>query len=389
MQSLQEKNVYLDQAATSFPKPESVTQSMLHYMTQIGCNVNRGSYSAALDAEDILFDTREQLSDFFHGDDCRNTIFTANVTTSLNVILKGLLKPGDHVLVSSMEHNAVMRPLQQLKKSGVDFDRIPCDSVGQMDLDSLGGLCKNNTRAVISTHASNVFGTLQPLSEIGEFCREKGLVFIVDSAQTAGIFPIDMQEMHIDALAFTGHKSLLGPQGTGGFLLKEHMVSQIEPLLCGGTGSISHTEEMPVFMPDRFEPGTPNLPGIFGLHAALDFLNKKKTETIRSHELSLCQQFLDGLSQIKKIQVIGPKSTGNRAPVISVQIKDMEIARAAWILDQKYHIQTRVGLHCAPYAHKALGTFPEGTLRFSFGYYNTSEETEYCLRALEEICYGI
>ena len=163
MQSLQEKNVYLDQAATSFPKPESVTQSMLHYMTQIGCNVNRGSYSAALDAEDILFDTREQLSDFFHGDDCRNTIFTANVTTSLNVILKGLLKPGDHVLVSSMEHNAVMRPLQQLKKSGVDFDRIPCDSVGQMDLDSLGGLCKNNTRVVISTHASNVFGTLQPL----------------------------------------------------------------------------------------------------------------------------------------------------------------------------------------------------------------------------------
>lgn len=389
MQSLQEKTVYLDQAATSFPKPETVTQAMLHFMTNIGCSVNRGSYSAALDAEDILFDTREQLTDFFHGDDCRNTIFTANVTTSLNIILKGLLKPGDHVLVSSMEHNAVMRPLQQLKSVGVDFDRIPCDSEGQMDPDSLSGLCKKNTRAVICTHASNVFGTLQPLSEIGCFCQEKGLLFIVDSAQTAGVFPIDMQEMHIDALAFTGHKSLLGPQGTGGFLLKEHMVSQIEPLICGGTGSISHTEEMPSFMPDRFEPGTPNLPGIFGLHAALDFLKQEKTETICSHELALSGQFLDGLSQIKKIRVIGPKSTGNRAPVISVQIKDMEIAQAAWILDQKYHIQTRVGLHCAPYAHKALGTFPEGTLRFSFGYYNTSEEAEYCLRALEEICYGI
>ena len=389
MQSLSGKNIYFDSAATSFPKPESVPQAMLHFMTNIGCNVNRGSYSAALDAEDILFDTREQLTDFFHGDDCRNTIFTANVTTSLNVLLKGLLKPGDHVLVSSLEHNAVMRPLQQLKKTGVSFDRIPCDAEGYMDLDSLPGLCQKNTRAIICTHASNVFGTLQPLTELGRFCQEHGLIFIVDSAQTAGVFPVDMQNMHIDALAFTGHKSLLGPQGTGGFLLKEHMVSKIDPLLSGGTGSISHTEEIPSFMPDRFEPGTPNLPGIYGLHAALEFLAKEKTDTIRSHELALCKQFLDGLSQIKKIKITGPKNIIGRAPVVSIQIPDMDLAKAAWILDQKYSIQTRVGLHCAPHAHKALHTFPEGTLRFSFGYFNTSEEINYCLRALEEITYGI
>lgn len=378
--------IYLDQAATSFPKPDSVANAMLHYIREIGCNVNRSSYAAAYSAEDVIFDTREKLTALFHGSDCKNTIFTANVTTSLNILIKGLLRPGDHVLVSSMEHNAVMRPLQQLTKNGITFDRIPCDSMGEMDLTSLKRLLMPNTRAIIGTHASNVCGTLLPIEEIGAFCHENGLIFIVDSAQTAGLFPIDMEKMHIDALAFTGHKSLLGPQGIGGFLLAEHMISRLEPLLTGGTGSISHTEDTPDFMPDRFEPGTLNIPGIYGLNAALSYLNETGISSLRKKELSLTGLFLDGLKENKKIHLIGRPDLQNRAPVVSVRIRDMDLSRAAYQLDSVYHIQTRVGLHCAPSAHRTLQTYPTGTIRFSFGHQNTEEEVLFCLRALEEIC---
>ena len=379
-------SVYLDHAATSFPKSDAVIDAMVHYMRDIGCNVNRSSYDSAYEAEDILFETREMLCSLFHGEDCKNVIFTANVTTSLNILIKGLLKPGDHVLVSSMEHNAVMRPLTQLLHNGITFDRIPCDSCGVLDPGCMKSLLKPNTRAVITLHASNVCGTLLPVKEIGTFCHQHGLIYIVDAAQTAGAFPINMEEMHIDALAFTGHKSLLGPQGIGGFVLKEHMISKIDPLLSGGTGSISHTETIPEFMPDRFEPGTPNLPGIFGLHASLKELNPKQ---ILAAELELTARFLDGLQENSKIQIIGKDSISDRAPVVSVQIAGTELAQAAYLLDSRYHIQTRVGLHCSPSAHKTLGTYPEGTIRFSFGHRNTPEEIDYTLKALEEITHGI
>lgn len=388
MNTIPEK-IYFDQAATSFPKPDSVVDSMVFYMKEIGCNVNRGSYDSAYSAEDVVFDTREALTLFFNGDDCKNTVFTANITTSLNVLLKGLLKPGDHVLVSSMEHNAVMRPLQQLTKIGVTFDRILCDSMGNMDVSQLPKLMKKNTKAIISSHASNVCGTLLPIKEIGKFCHANGLLFLVDCAQTAGVFPIDMKEMHIDALAFTGHKSLLGPQGIGGFLLQEHMISKIEPLLTGGTGSLSHTEETPDFMPDRFEPGTLNIPGIYGLSASLSYLEKTGISNILDKELALTRLFLDGLKENKKIKIIGRPDLLDRAPVVSIQIQDMDLSQAAYQLDSAYHIQTRVGLHCAPYAHKTLHTYPTGTIRFSFGHKNTEEEICKCLHALEEICYGI
>ena len=292
------ERIYLDNASTTFPKPEAVSQAVYRYMTEAGCNINRGCYDGAYGVEETVFETRQRLANLFHGGDCKNVVFTKNVTESLNVILKGFLKPGDHVLVSAMEHNAMMRPIRQLEKCGVAFDRIPCTDTGELRLEEMEKLLRPSTKAVAMMHASNVCGTVLPVEKVGAFCRDHGLKFIVDCAQTAGVLPIDMEAMHIDALAFTGHKGLLGPQGIGGFILKEEMISQIDPLLSGGTGSISHTEEIPDFMPDRFEPGTMNLPGILGLHAGLGWLEETGIDTIRDHELELTARFLGGLEPL-------------------------------------------------------------------------------------------
>jgi len=329
------------------------------------------------------------LCSLFGGEDCRNVAFTKNVTESLNVILKGLLKPGDHVLVSSMEHNAVMRPLVQLEKQGISFSRIPCRRDGSLILEEMAPLVKKETRAVVMTHASNVCGTMMPYEQVGAFCRERGLLFIADTAQTAGVWPLDMEHMKIDALAFTGHKGLLGPQGIGGFLLSEKLLPQMESLIAGGTGSISHTEVMPDFMPDRFEAGTMNLPGIVGLHAGLGWIRETGMEQIRSHELALTRQFLEGLKSMdpyeKRLRVVGKKDTEGRTGVVSVQTVRRELAQTAYELDVQYGIMTRVGLHCAPSAHQTLGTFPTGTIRFSFGWWNTREEAALALQALDEL----
>ena len=380
--------IYLDNASTTFPTPEPVAQAVYRYMTAMGSNINRGCYDSAYDVEENVFETRQMLSDLFHGGDCKNVVFTKNVTESLNVILKGFLKPGDHVLVSAMEHNAMMRPLVQLEKQGVSFDRIPCTKTGGLMLDEMEKCLRPNTRAVAMMHASNVCGTLLPIREVGEFCQKHGLKFIVDCAQTAGAWPIDMERMHIDALAFTGHKGLLGPQGIGGFLLKEEMAPQIEPLLSGGTGSISHTEEVPDFMPDRFEPGTMNLPGILGLRAGLQWLQETGIDSVRTHELNLTAQFLDGLRPMEQaglLRFVGKHDCAGRTGVVSIQTLTRELSQAAFALDADYGIQTRVGLHCAPSAHKTLGTYPTGTIRFSFGWWNTSEHAAQALEALGEI----
>ncbi len=384
---MQNTIICFDQAATSFPKPPQVTEAVLHYMTQVGSNINRSSYTGAYGAADTVFSVRERLATRFHGDDCRNVVFTSGVTASLNILLKGLLRPGDHVLVSSMEHNAVMRPLQQLKRlNGVTFDRIPCNPDGSLDPALLPGLIKSNTRAVVTTHASNVCGTILPIEQMGAFCHRNNLLFVVDTAQTAGLLPLDMQRMHIDALAFTGHKGLLGPQGIGGFLLREGLAEELEPLLTGGTGSLSHTELTPTFMPDRFEPGTLNLPGIFGLAGALDYLDSLEEGQLLSHELALTGQFLHGLAQLPRIRVLGRQDLQDRVAVVSIQIQGLDPAQVAYELDADYGIQSRVGLHCAPSAHKTLGTYPTGTIRFSFGPYNTEEEVDRCLHALQIIC---
>ena len=381
--------LYLDNASTTFPKPKAVPEAMYHYMTRSGSNINRGCYDRAYAVEELVYETRQMLCSLFGGEDCRNVAFTKNVTESLNVILKGLLKPGDHVLVSSMEHNAVMRPLVQLEKQGISFSRIPCRRDGSLILEEMAPLVKKETRAVVMTHASNVCGTMMPYEQVGAFCRERGLLFIADTAQTAGVWPLDMERMKIDALAFTGHKGLLGPQGIGGFLLSEKLLPQMESLIAGGTGSISHTEVMPDFMPDRFEAGTMNLPGIVGLHAGLGWIRETGMEQIRSHELALTRQFLEGLKSMdpyeKRLRVVGKKDTEGRTGVVSVQTVRRELAQTAYELDVQYGIMTRVGLHCAPSAHQTLGTFPTGTIRFSFGWWNTREEAALALQALDEL----
>lgn len=380
---------YLDNGATSFPKPKEVADAVYKYMTECGSNINRGGYRAAYDVESIVFETREMLCELFNGGDCKNVVFTKNITESLNFVLKGFLQSGDHVLCSSIEHNAVMRPLVQLEKKGVSFGRIPADSNGVMDVGAIEGMIQDNTVAIVMTHASNVFGTVNPLKEVGEICKKHNIRFIVDSAQTAGILPIDMVEMNIDALCFTGHKGLLGPQGMGGFILKEDMIGLIEPLISGGTGSISHTEEIPDFMPDRFESGTMNIPGIVGLHEGVKWIIDRGLDNISAHELGLTQRFLDGLKPMADaglLKIIGLPDTKGRTGVVSIQTIKKDCAAAAFELDNNYGIMTRVGLHCAPHAHKTLGTFPEGTIRFSFGNFNTEDDVDYALRALKEIC---
>ena len=381
--------MYFDQASTSFPKAPGVAKAMYAYLTSLGTNVNRGCYEDAYAAEETVFNTRKLLAQLFHFPLTKNVILTGNITQSLNMLLKGLLRPGDHVLVSSMEHNAVMRPLVQLSRDGISFDRIPCRRDGTMILEQAEAMIRPSTKAIITLHASNVCGTHMPLAELGDICRRHHLFFLADTAQTAGIFPLDMEQLHIDGLAFTGHKGLRGPQGTGGFLISGQLADQMEPLISGGTGSVSHTEEVPSFLPDRFEPGTPNLPGIFGLHAALKELTPLSMEQIRTKELSLTGYFLEKLMELdpseKHIRIIGRKDLSMRSAVVSIQTLDEDMASVAWHLDHDYHIMTRVGLHCAPNAHKTLDTYPAGTIRFSFGPQNTNNEIDFCIRALKEI----
>ena len=403
---MEKEKIYLDNAATSFPKPEEVPKAVYDYMTKLGTNVNRGGYATAYDTESVVFECRELIGALFHAPDYKNVVFTRNITESLNVVLKGLLHSGDHVIVSSMEHNAVMRPIRQLEKKGVNFTRAQCESDGSLKPEKLLSCLRPDTKAVVMTHASNVFGTMLPIEEVGNFCKENGLVFILDSAQTAGVFPIDMEKMHIDILCFTGHKGLLGPQGIGGFILRDELVLKIEPLISGGTGSLSNVETVPEFMPDRFEAGTPNLPGIFGLHAALNWLRKlgekslsaelfttehcfsAALEKISEHELHLTEEFLTLLEPLEKeakLKIIGKKDTEMRTGVVSIQTLTRELSDTAFQLDTRYGIMTRVGLHCAPSAHKTMGTYPTGTIRFSFGRANTIEDVKTAANALKEL----
>lgn len=385
------KQYYLDNASTSFPKPAPVAEAVYQYMTGIGANVNRGGYESAYSAAEMVFECRQLLADLFGAEDCKNVVFTKNITESLNFVLKGFLKPGDHILVSAMEHNAMMRPVVQLAKQGVEFDRMPCREDGSLILEEVEKLIKPNTRAICMLHASNICGTVLPAKEVGEICAKHGLKFILDVAQTAGVMDVKMDEMHIDALCFTGHKSLLGPQGIGGFILKEEMIPLIEPLISGGTGSLSHSEEVPDFMPDRFEPGTVNLPGIMGLRAALLWHQEQEKGSVLAHELALTEAFLKGIQPLEEaglIKIAGKKNCDGRLSVVSIQSTQTDPAELAFRLDSEYGIMTRVGLHCAPNAHKTLGTYPEGTVRFSFGFSTQMEEIEYAVKAIGEILNG-
>lgn len=385
------QKIYLDQAATSFPKAPGTADAVYRYMTECGCSVSRGGYAGAYSAEELVYDTRVLLCRLFGCDETypKKVVFTKNVTESLNVLLKGLLRPGDHVLVSSMEHNAVMRPLGQLAKQGIRVTRVPCAEDGSMDPADLETRIEKDTRAVVMLHASNVCGTVLPAAEIGAICRARGIRFILDTAQTAGTLLLNMDGMNIDALAFTGHKGLLGPQGTGGFLIREEMASELEPLITGGTGSISHTEDVPDFLPDRFEAGTLNLPGIAGLSASLGWLLAQPEGSLLTHELKLTARFLRGMEALEAdglLRIIGKHGTDGRTGVVSIVPLHMDPAELAFRLDERYGIATRVGLHCAPAAHQTLGTWPAGTVRFSFGALNTETETDAAARAVAALC---
>lgn len=379
------KYIYLDNASTTFPKAPNVANAMSDYLTNYGININRGSYALAYDVEDIIYTTRQRLNTLFNGHDSSHVTFTQNVTMSLNMVIKGLLKAGDHILVSSMEHNAVMRPLTQQLDKGITFDIIPCDVTGSIQLESIETLIRPNTVAMIINHASNVCGTVQPIESIGAICKAHNLHFILDAAQTAGVIPIDVKACHINALCFTGHKGLLGPQGIGGIILTKEIAQILTHLIAGGTGSFSHLETMPTHMPDAFEAGTLNLPGIIGLNEGLSYIESVGMKNIHNHELTLTKTFLEGLRSITGINIIGKQDIQDRTAVVSITIDGMDPASIAYELESTYHIMTRVGLHCAPRAHQTLGTYPEGTVRFSFGYANTLEEVDMALSALHTI----
>ena len=377
--------IYLDNGSTSFPKAPGVGKAMANFIENVGVNIGRGGYEEAYSAAEVVLDTREKLCRLFHFDQPENVVFTSGITASMNILLKGLLQPGDRVLTTSMEHNAVMRPLRQLEQKGVEVVLIPCKGDGTLDFEALSDLATPGTRALVMTHASNMCGTVMPVKDVAEYCQTLGIWTMVDCAQSAGILPIDMEDWGVDAIAFAGHKGLLGPQGIGGFLITDDLAAESDPLLSGGTGSISHLETVPDFMPARFEPGTQTLPGIFGLHAALSYLEEVGIENIYQHEMTLAARLLEGFSKLEGIRVAGRTQLTGRTAVVSVDFLQMDNADAAYLLEDKYGIMTRCGLHCAPQAHKTVGTYPQGTVRFAPGRETTEEQIDAALAAVKEI----
>lgn len=378
------QTIYLDNAATSFPKPAGVSARMKEYMDSVGATINRSVYGAAQDAGLVTLRLRERLARLFSfPEKPTHVILTPGATAGLNFVLKGFLRPGDHCLVSSMEHNAVMRPLLQLQ--GVEFDRIPCDEEGRLDPAAMLPLIRPNTRLCVMAHGSNVCGTVQDAATVGAICAEHGIAFALDAAQTAGHIPIDFQALHLSALCVPGHKGLLGPSGIGALLLRDDFAHALTPLLAGGTGSASDSEYLPDYLPDRFESGTPNLPGIYGFEEALRFIEETGIDALRAHELELTARFLEGLRTIPNLRLCGTEELSRRVGVISVDFTQADNAEAAFRLENEFGILTRCGLHCAPSAHKTLGTFPQGTVRFSLGFSSTAADVDAALAALRAI----
>ena len=377
--------IYLDNAATSFPKPEGVSTAMKTYLDQVGATINRSVYGSAQDAGLVTLQLRQRLKKLFHFPEAvTHVILTPGATWGLNMAIKGFLKKGDHCIVSSMEHNAVMRPLLQLP--GVEFDRIPCNREGLLNPADVEKLIRPNTRLLVMAHGSNVCGSVQDARAVGELCRKHGIAFVLDAAQTAGHYPVDFEAFGLSALCVPGHKGLLGPSGIGALLMTDAFAKTLDPIVAGGTGSASDSEYLPDYLPDRFESGTPNLPGIYGWEAALQYVETRGVEALRAHEMALCQRFLEGLSSIEGVALCGTKDLNRRVGVVSVDFLHKDNAEAAFELEMDYGILTRCGLHCAPSAHKTLDTFPRGTVRFSLGFASTEADVDAALCAIRSIC---
>lgn len=381
--------VYMDNGATSWPKAPGVAEAMSHYMLHVGVNVGRGAYEEAFEAERHILTLREQLNAMVNGPGSAHVVFNMNVTQGLNMILKGLLSPGDHVLISPLEHNAVMRPLHQLMELGVQVTQIPCNPEGYIEIERFKKMISQAVKAVVICHGSNVFGTIQDLEALGGVLKELApeTFFIADCAQTAGIVPIDMKAWGLDAVAFTGHKALLGPQGTGGFILTERLNQALTPIITGGTGSHSESEVQPEYLPDKFESGTPNTVGLYGLAAAVSYILDHSRSEAYQRERALTKQFMDAVTalNIPDIRIVGPKADQKRTAVVSLDFKGYDNAEVSYYLQKEFGIATRVGMHCAPAAHKSLGTYPQGTVRFSFSEFNTGEEITYAVQSIEKV----
>ena len=374
--------IYLDNAATTMKKPDCVIDAVVSAMRHMG-NSGRGAHEASLDASRVIFETRERLASMFHLGNPKQAAFTCNSTEALNTAIFGLFRPGDHIISTVMEHNSVLRPLYRLEKQGAAVTFLPCDERGRLRTDLLSSALRPETKGVVCTHASNLTGNANDLELIGKFCREHGLLFVVDASQTAGVLPIDMEKMNIDVLCFTGHKGLYGPQGTGGICVREGI--SVAPLKSGGSGVQTYLKEHPHEMPTALEAGTLNGHGIAGLHAALGFLMETGIDTVHEKEIRLMRRFYDGIKNIPGVKVYGDFSTDYRAAVVAINIWDYDSSEVSDELSFTYGISTRPGAHCAPLMHESMGTVEQGMVRFSMSWFNTEDEIDRAIEAVREI----
>jgi len=373
----------VDNAATTYPKPECVYSAADRFNRYMGGNPGRGSHKKTLKASSVILEAREALAELFNIEDSLRIAFTCNITEALNIGLKGILNPGDHVITTSMEHNAVARPLFVLSQQGVEWTKVKCAPDGSLDVRDIKKSIRPNTRMICMLHASNLTGTITPVAEVGKIARENNVLFMLDSAQTAGVLPIDVKEQFIDILCFTGHKGLLGPQGTGGIYVRPGI--EIKPLKEGGTGSLSERLEQPVFMPDLLESGTPNTPGIAGLLAGVRYILDTGTERIRAHEQQLTSLLIKGLQEIKDVTVYGPRDSRNQVAVVAFNIEGMDCGDVSMRLEHEYGIITRSGLHCTPLAHSTIGTLEKGACRLSPGFFTSQDDIERVIKAIYNI----
>ena len=374
--------IYMDNAATTMQKPQQVIDAVAAAMCSMG-NAGRGAHAVSLGAARTIYDAREKLACFFHAENPKQIAFTMNSTESLNIALKGVLNPGDHVITTMLEHNSVLRPLYELQEKGTELTILKSNPQGTLDYEDFEKAIKENTKAIVCTHGSNLTGNLVDVKRVGEIAKKHGVLFIVDASQTAGVFPIDVQEMGIDILCFTGHKGLLGPQGTGGIYVREGLT--VRPLLCGGSGVQTYNKKHPSEMPTALEAGTLNGHGIAGLDAAVEYLMETGIDTIREREQDLMWRFYEGVKDIPGVKVYGDFSTRERCAIVTLNIGDYDSSEVSDELLMTYGISTRAGGHCAPLMHEALGTVEQGAVRFSFSHYNTDEELNTAIQAVKEM----
>lgn len=378
--------IYFDNTATSFPKPPCVAVAMANFLNEVGANPGRSGHRLAIESGRIVYSAREAVAELFCMADPMRIVFTDNVTEALNLALNGLLKAGDHVITSSMEHNSMMRPLRCLEQKGIEVTVVPCSHAGAINPETVETAIRSNTVMIALNHASNVVGTILPIREIEPIARQHDLLLLVDAAQTAGVLSIDMERDGIDLVGFTGHKSLYGPMGTGGLIIGERVdLETFDPIKCGGTGSRSEHESQPEFLPDKFESGTPNAVGLAGLNASLRWILDQGIDPIRSYEIQLTKRLLDGLRSIAGVTVYGEQNADKQIATLSFNIQGKQPSEIGLRLDEEFGILCRVGLHCSPASHKTIGTFPAGTVRFGLGFFNTINEVDFAIAAIRQL----